>query len=371
MQFGFWDRRRRGARTYLSRTRDPQSFANCVAGSGHDLEECFAGAKCRELVRRDGSRAVAVNETRLGKRHGRAAEKDAPTLLIFSGTLSERQSNGGVLGDLLWQAGVHSSEVGQALGRKDAHHAGLTRAGEQRDHVPALASESGELVDDDQAGSGALGGDTHQVEQDPRTDLRGKGGVRCDVETEEYGLSVLDALLQRQSGSEVLAGDPFDDQSEARPEPGHTLALELAETVNVTAQSSGLRCVNVAQQGQELVGFEEVQYALGCPRQACEVDRLNEPQHVALRGSPIDVGVARIPFALDQAVGHAGRVTPQWVPAQRSANAPDNMVGRGGDSVLQAGGCFAVQNDDGKPTGKGIDEKLEGAGLAAARRTAQ
>ena len=84
----------------------------------------------------------------------------------------------------------------------------------------------------------------------------------------------------------------------------------------------------------------------------------------------MDVGVARIPFTLDQAVGHAGGITSKRVPAQRSADAPDDVVGRGGDPVLQAGEGFAIHDDDGEPIGKGIDQQLEGAGLAATRRTA-
>jgi len=45
-----------------------------------------------------------------------------------------------VLGDLLRQAGIHSGEVGQALGRQDAHHAGFARPREQRDDMAAFAS---------------------------------------------------------------------------------------------------------------------------------------------------------------------------------------------------------------------------------------
>jgi hypothetical protein len=261
-------------------------------GSGHDLEECFASAQDGEFVGRDGSRAVAINKARLGERHGRATEKNAPTLLIFSRPLSERQPNGGVLGDLLGQAGVHSSEVGQTLSREDAHHAGLTRASEQRDDMPALASERGELVNNDEAGSGSLGRDAHQIKQDPRADLRCECRIGGGVETEEYGLSGLDGILQRQSWSEVLARDTFDDESEARPEPGHAFAFELAKTVNLAAQSSGFRSVEVAQQGRELVGFEEIQHLLRCPPQAGHVDRVDQPQQVALRGSAIDVGLA-------------------------------------------------------------------------------
>jgi hypothetical protein len=39
--------------------------------------------------------------------------------------------------------------------------------------------------------------------------------------------------------------------------------------------------------------------------------------------------------------------------------------------MLQAGGGFAIYDDDGQLTGKGIDQQLKGAGLAAAGRTAQ
>jgi hypothetical protein len=46
------------------------------------------------------------------------------------------------------------------------------------------------------------------------------------------------------------------------------------------------------------------------------------------------------------------------------------VVGRGGDPVLQGGGGFAIHHDDGEPLGKGVDQRLECAGLAAAGRAA-
>ncbi len=155
IQFGFWTEKGRGARTYLFRTRNPQSFAHCVAAGGHDLQVCFAGAEGGELIRRDGSGTVAVDVARTLERYGCSAEECAPALLVFSGTLAECQSNRGVLGNLLRQAGIHSGEVGQALGRQDAHHAGLTGPREQRDDVSSFASEGRELVDDDEARSGS------------------------------------------------------------------------------------------------------------------------------------------------------------------------------------------------------------------------
>ena len=139
--FGFWSDERRGARTYLSRTRNPQSFAHSVIGPGHDLQECFAGTECGELVGRDSPGTVAVNKARILERDGRAAEECAPTLLVLSGALAESQSHGGVLGDLLGQVRFDACEVGEALGRQDAHHAGLSRPREQWDDVPAFASE--------------------------------------------------------------------------------------------------------------------------------------------------------------------------------------------------------------------------------------
>ena len=131
----------RAARTYLFRPRNPQSFAHCIAAGGHDLKVCFAGAERRELVRRHGSGAVAVDVARALERHGCSAEECAPALLVFSGTLAECQSDGGVLGDLLRQAGIHSGQVGQALGRQNAHHAGFAGPREQGDDVAAFASE--------------------------------------------------------------------------------------------------------------------------------------------------------------------------------------------------------------------------------------
>src|SRR5437016_3185709 len=101
MQFGFWSRRRRGVRTYLSRTRNPQSFTCCVTGSGYDLQECFAGAQRGEVVWRDGPGTVAIDETRTGERHRCTAQESTPTLLVLGGTLSERQPHGCVLRDLL------------------------------------------------------------------------------------------------------------------------------------------------------------------------------------------------------------------------------------------------------------------------------
>jgi len=114
---------------------------------------CFAGAEGGELIRRDGPGTVAVDVARTLERHWCSAEECAPALLVFSGTLSECQSDGGVLGDLLRQAGIHSGEVGQALGRQGAHHARLAGPREQRDDVAAFASERRELVDDDETGS--------------------------------------------------------------------------------------------------------------------------------------------------------------------------------------------------------------------------
>jgi hypothetical protein len=243
-----WSDKGCGLRTYLSWTRNPQSFADCIAGDRHDLEEGFAGAQCRELVRRDGPGTVAVNETRVGKRHGRAAEECAPSLLIFRRALAEGQSNGGVLGDLLGQAGIHASQVGQSLRGEDAHHAGFARAGKQRDDVPTLAPQSGELVNDDEAGAGSLCRDTHQVEQDPGAELCRERRVRCGVQAEEDRSSGLDCILEGQAVAEVLPGDPFDHETKAGPEAGDALALELAEAVHLTAESGRLRCAELAQQ---------------------------------------------------------------------------------------------------------------------------
>jgi hypothetical protein len=83
-------------------------------------------------------------------------------------------------------------------------------------------------------------GDTHQVEQEPGADLRRQRRVGCSVEAEEHRLSGNDGVLERQPGAEVLAGDTFDDQAEASAEPGDALAFELAECVDVTAQSRSL-----------------------------------------------------------------------------------------------------------------------------------
>ncbi len=104
------------------------------------MKVCFAGAEGRELIRRDGSGTVAVNVARALERHWCSAEECAPALLVFSGTLAECQSNRGVLGDLLRQAGIHSGEVCEALGRQNAHHAGLAGPSEQRDDVASLAA---------------------------------------------------------------------------------------------------------------------------------------------------------------------------------------------------------------------------------------
>jgi hypothetical protein len=106
------------------------------------LQECFAGAERGELVRGHGSGAVAIDETGTRERYGRTSEERAPALLILDRALSEGQSHGGVLGDLLGQAGIDASQVSQALGGQHAHHAGLSCASEQRDDVPALASQS-------------------------------------------------------------------------------------------------------------------------------------------------------------------------------------------------------------------------------------
>jgi hypothetical protein len=112
---------------------------------------------------------------------------------------------------LLRQAGIHASKVSQALGCQDAHHAGLAHAGEQRHDVATFASQSGELVDDDEAGSGSLRGDAHQVEQEPGAKLRRQRRVGCGVEAEQHCSSGLNLVLESQAGSEILAGDPFDD----------------------------------------------------------------------------------------------------------------------------------------------------------------
>jgi hypothetical protein len=142
---------------------------------------------------------------------------------------------------LLRQAGIYASEVGQALGCEDAHHAGLAHAGEQRHDVATFASERGELVDDDEAGSGSLCGDAHQVEQEPGAKLRRQRRVGCGVEAEEHCSSGLNLVLESQSRPEILASDPFDDEAEPRPEPRDTFTLELAESVDLSAQSRSLR----------------------------------------------------------------------------------------------------------------------------------
>jgi hypothetical protein len=213
--------------------------------------------------------------------------------------------------------------------------------------VAAFAAERRELVDDDQAGSGSSCGDTHQVEQQPGANLRGQRRVGCGVEAEEHDSVVADGVLQGHAGSEVLPGDSLDDEAEPSPEAGDALALELAESVDLTGQSSRLRHAKLAQRGQQLVGIEEVEYELGCPLEAGQVDRLDQPQQIALRCGAVDVCVARIPLTLNQTVGHTGGITAQWVPAQRSVDAPDGVVGHGGDLVVQAGRGFAIHHDDG------------------------
>jgi hypothetical protein len=140
VQFGFWSKKGSGACTYPSRTGNPQSFASSVAGSGHDLEERFTRAERGELVRRDGSGTVPIDEARALERYRRTAQECAPTLLVFGGTLAECQSYGSVLGNLLRKAGLDASKVGEALRREDAHHEGLTGASEQWDDVAALTS---------------------------------------------------------------------------------------------------------------------------------------------------------------------------------------------------------------------------------------
>jgi hypothetical protein len=83
------------------------------------------------------------------------AQKRTPTFLVLGGTLSECQPDSGVLGDLLWEGAIDSRQVGETLRGEDAHHAGLSRAREQGNDVSALASQRGELVDNDQTGPGA------------------------------------------------------------------------------------------------------------------------------------------------------------------------------------------------------------------------
>jgi hypothetical protein len=85
--------------------------------------------------------------------------------------------------------------------------------------VPPFASQSGELVDDDEAGSDSLGRDAHQIEQDPGADLRRQRWVGWRVEAEEHRLAGTNCVLQRQSGTKVLASDPFDDEPEACSKP--------------------------------------------------------------------------------------------------------------------------------------------------------
>jgi len=103
-----------------------------------------------------------------------------------------------------------------------------------------------------------LRGDPHQVEQDPGADLRRQRRTGCGVEAEEHRLTSVNGIFQYESRSKVLPGGSFDDESEARPESGHTFAFELAESVDETAQSSRLRRAELAQQRDELVGFEQV-----------------------------------------------------------------------------------------------------------------
>jgi hypothetical protein len=193
---------------------------------------------------------------------------------------------------LLGQRGFHACQVGQALRRQDAHHAGLARPSEERNDVPAFASQTRELVDDDEARSRSLRGDAHQVEQNPGADLRRQRRVGGGVETEEDGLSAVNGIFEGQSGAKVLAGDALHDEPEAGAEPGDTFAFELAESVDLTAQSRSPRRAELAQQRHELIGFEQLEDALGCALQAGQVDRLGQPQQIAFRGGTIDIGVA-------------------------------------------------------------------------------
>src|SRR5260370_40039112 len=69
IQFGFWTEKGRGARTYLFRARNPQSFAYCVAAGGHDLSVCFARPGGGVPIRRIHSRVGGGRRSRnLGTR---------------------------------------------------------------------------------------------------------------------------------------------------------------------------------------------------------------------------------------------------------------------------------------------------------------
>jgi hypothetical protein len=279
-----------------------------VGGVGQDVDECFAGAEHGEIVGWDGSGSGVVHEARPGEGNGCAAKEGAPAFLVFGGALSECNADGGVLGDLLGEVGIDSCEVGEALGGQDAHHAGFSRACQEWNDVASFAAEGGELVDDDEAGTGAERGDAHQVQEEPGADLGGQRGVGSRVEAEQDRATGLDSVFQGQAGAEAWAGDAFEDQAEAGSKAGDAFAFDLSESVDLAGQFGGLGSVLVAQESDELVGIQELEDALGCAWESGLVEGVEEPEEVAFGGGSVDVGFARVPLALDESVGDAGGV---------------------------------------------------------------
>jgi hypothetical protein len=207
--------------------------------SGHHLEEGFAGAQRCDVVRRHRANTPSLDEIAVGSCDRRSAEQYAPSLLVLGRALSEHQAHGGILGNLLRQIAIDAGQIGDALCGNDARHASFARASQEWRNVSAFTSESGELVDDDEAWRRSLGRNAHEIEQNPGTNSGGERRVTCGVEAEENRPVVANRVFECETLAEVWSGGAFEHDAESRSESGDAFALDVTQGLHLGHECLG------------------------------------------------------------------------------------------------------------------------------------
>jgi len=103
------------------------------------LYKGLARAQHRELIRCNGSRALATYVGAAIERNRCAAQQRAPTLLVIGGSLAQCEAHRGVLGDLLGKITIDACHIRKTLRREHARHAGFAASREQWHDVTPLA----------------------------------------------------------------------------------------------------------------------------------------------------------------------------------------------------------------------------------------
>src|SRR5205807_2620051 len=131
----------------------------------HDVQKRLACAQHRQLVASHRGRTVGPDVIAPAERDWCSPEESAPGRLVFGRTLAKRQSDCGVLGDLLRQVAVDWGQsarpcVASTHAMPDSRlraRSGITWS--------AFPTERRKLIDDDQRRTWTERRNTHEVEQ--------------------------------------------------------------------------------------------------------------------------------------------------------------------------------------------------------------